>query len=200
MDAEKLFFIYVAKNDEWQRMQKEDWDYVASMARFFRWWMHRYFDFDLTVEADILPVIPGKLFDRMSLAYLIRDHSERGSDVLHFYLAYFKPFWTDCNTEGYTAKNLGIAWWQRLAEAKPEPERFAFYAKVNCPRVSHILAHEILRMKGKKKAAYFTTVHDLWTRHEHDHLPYLYFDSQFKRVHKGNEFKFATLDPDRLSP
>lgn len=198
MNAEKLFFIYVAKNDEWQRMQKEDWDYVAAMARFFKWWMHRYFDFDLAVESDILPVIPGKLFDRMSVAYLIRDHSERGNDILHFYLAYFKPFWTDCNTEGYTAPNLGIAWWQRPAPGASETDRQAFFAQVNCPRVSHILAHEVLRMKGRTKKNYFGKVHEIWDRHLHDNLPYHYFDSQFKRVNKQDSYRFATLDPGKL--
>lgn len=180
-------------------MQKEDWDYVASMARFFKWWMHRYFDFDLAVESDILPVIPGRLFDRMSVAYLIRDHSERGNDILHFYLAYFKPLWTDCNTEGYTAPNLGIAWWQRPAADVSDTERQALFAKVNCPRVSHILTHEVLRMKGRTKKNYFGKVHELWDRHLHDNIPYLYFDSQFKRVNKDDTYKFATLDPARIA-
>ncbi|HEX2014736.1 MAG TPA: hypothetical protein VLA68_05875 [Nitrososphaera sp.] len=180
-------------------MQLEDWGYVASMARFFKWWIRRYFDVEFAVEADILPVVPGKLFDRMSLAYLIRDHSERGKEVFHFYLAYFKPFWTDCNTEGYTAQNLGIAWWQRPEADFSGPKRDAFYAEVNCPRVSHILAHEALRMKRKEKKAYFTNVHDLWDRHIHANLPFLFFDSQFKRVHKENSYKYATLDPGHLS-
>ena len=199
MNAEKLFFIYVAKNDEWQQLQKEDWSYVAAMGRFFKWWMRRYFALEMAVEADILPVIPGKLFDRMSVAYLIRDHSERGSDVLHFYLAYFKPFWTDCNTEGYTAPNLGITWWQRPASDVSETQRHSFYAEVNCPRVSHILTHEVLRKKGKTKKNYFGKVHDLWDKHIHGNLPLLFFDSQFKLVNKENSYRYATLDPGRLT-
>jgi hypothetical protein len=197
--ADKLYFIYVAKNEEWEMRQKEDWDYVESMSRFFRWWAKRYFEVDMPVEADILPVIPGRLFDRMSLAYLIRDHEGRGNDVLHFYLAYFKPFWTDCNTEGYTAKNLGVSWWQRPAEETSESERLNLFVEKNCPRVSHILAHELLRVKGKTKKQYFGDVHDLWDKHIYDNLPFLYFDSHFKKVNKASSYKFVTLDPGLLS-
>lgn len=168
------------------------------MARFYKWWTQHYFDLKLPVEADILPVIPGKVFDRMSLAYLVRDHAERGENIYHFYLAYFKPFWTDCNTEGYTAKNLGIAWWQRPDDSLSEAKRYAIFADENCPRVSHVLAHELLRMKGKTKKDYFGKVHDLWDRHIYKNDPFLYFDSQFKRVRKGDSYRFVTLDPTQL--
>ena len=198
MKADKLFFIYVAKNDDWQVRQKEDWEYVAAMSRFFKWWMKRYFEVSMSVEADILPVIPGRLFDRMSLAYLIRDHEERGNDVFHFYLAYFKPFWTDCNTEGYAAKNLGIAWWQRPEEGGSESERTQLFVDKNCPRISHILAHEMLRVKGKPKDQYFSRVHDMWDKHIHDIVPLLYFDSHFKKVGKDSSYRFATVDPGQL--
>jgi hypothetical protein len=196
--ADKIFFIYVAKNNEWQQRQQEDWDYVSAMARFFKWWTPRYFDIKMPVEADILPVVPGKLFDRMSLAYLIRDHSERGDNTFHFYLAYFKPFWTDCNTEGYTAKNLGIAWWQRPDDTSSETKRYEFYADKNCPRVSHVLAHELLRIKGKTKKDYFGKVHELWDEHMYKDKPLLYFDSQFKRVRKEDSYYFVTIDPAEL--
>jgi len=198
LKADRIFFIYVAKNKEWQQRQQEDWGYVSSMARFFKWWAQRYFDIKLPVEADILPVVPGKLFDRMSLAYLVRDHSERGDYIYHIYLAYFKPFWTDCNTEGYTAPNLGVAWWPRPDDAASETKRYAFYAEKNCPRVSHVLAHEFLRMKGKTKKDYFGKVHDIWDGHLYKDKPFLYFDSQFKRVRKEDSYRFVTLDPAEL--
>jgi hypothetical protein len=114
------------------------------------------------------------------------------------YLAYFKPLFTDCNTEGYTAPNMGISWWQRPADIL-EADRYSFYADVNCPRVSHVLAHEILRMKGKTKKNYFGKVHDVWDKHTSDILPYLYFDSQFKRVRKEDSHRFVTLDPSELT-
>ena len=86
----------MAKNEEWKQRYEEDWNYVSSMTRFFKWWIKHEFDIDITLEADILPVIPGKIFDRPSLAYLLKDHSDRGNSVFHFYLPYFKPLWTDC--------------------------------------------------------------------------------------------------------
>jgi hypothetical protein len=198
LKADRLFFIYVAKEKEWQQMEKDDWVYVSSMARFFRWWAQRYFDIDLAVQADILPVVPGKLFDRMSVAYLIRDHSERGRDIFHFYLAYFKPLFTDCNTEGYTAPSIGIAWWQRPFESMSEILRYGFYADRNCPRVSHVFAHELLRMRGKTKKDFFGKVHDLWDKHLHGDKPFLYFDSHFRRVSREGSYRFVTIDPDEL--
>ena len=66
--------------------------------------MKYFFDLDFIVEADILPVVPGRLFDRMSIGYLQRDHKERGKSIYHFYLAYFKPLWTDCPTEAYSSE------------------------------------------------------------------------------------------------
>lgn len=198
LNPDKLFFIYVAKNKDWEQMQEEDWGYVSSMARFYKWWIRRHFDIELQVEADILPVVTGILFDRMSVAYLVRDHAERGEDVYHFYLAYFKPFFTDCNTEGYTAKNVGIAWWQRPEDGVSETERHAFYAVNNCARVSHVLVHELLRMKGRTKKDYFGGVHELWDKHVYKDQPFLYFDSQFKRVRKDDSYRFMTLDPEGL--
>jgi hypothetical protein len=198
MKADRLFFVYVAKEKEWQQMEQEDWAYVSSMARFLKWWARRYFDTYLGVQADILPVVPGKLFDRMSVAYLVRDHSERGKDTFHFYLSYFKPLFTDCNTEGYTAPSLGIAWWQRPSERMDETARHRFYADKNCPRVSHVLAHELLRMNGKTKKDFFGKVHELWDKHLHKHKPFLCFDSQFKRVTNQGSYRFATIDPGEL--
>ena len=124
--ADKLFFIYTAKEKEWHKLEREDWTYVSSMTRFFKWWIQRYFDISLQVESDILPIIPGKLFDRVSVAYLIRDHTDRAQDTYHFYLSYFKPLFTDCNTEGYTAPGIGIAWWQRPSESMSELYRYQF--------------------------------------------------------------------------
>lgn len=196
LKAEKLFFIYVARNDEWVRLQAEDWGYVSSMARFFKWWIRRYYDFDIAVEADILPVISGKLFDRMSLALFLRDHESRGHDIYHFYLTPFKPFFTDCKTEGYTTDNFGLAFWNRPKEGS-ETKRNAMFAEENCPRISHVLSHEILRMQGRKKKEYFENVHDLWRQHQDKGKPFLYFDSQFKRT-TSDGCKYSTLDATSL--
>ncbi|AIF83778.1 hypothetical protein NTE_01717 [Candidatus Nitrososphaera evergladensis SR1] len=196
LKAEKLFFIYVARNDEWVRLQSEDWGYVSAMARFFKWWIRRYYDFEIAVEADILPVIPGKLFDRMSLALFLRDHESRGQDIYHFYLAPFKPFFTDCKTEGYTTDNFGLAFWNRPKEGS-EAKRNAMFAEENCPRISHVLSHEILRMQGRKKKEYFENVHDLWRQHKEKGKPFLYYDSQFKRT-TSDGCKYSTIDATGL--
>ena len=195
MKSDKVFFVYVAKNDEWQRLQSDDWEYVSSMVRFFKWWAKRFFDYDVPFEANILPVVPGKLFDRMSLAYLLRDHEERGKNVYHFYLAYFRPLFTDCNTEGYTTENFGMIQWKRPDE-QSETKRFAYFAHENCPKVSHVLAHEILRAKDKNRKIYVDKVHKLWEQHVKGR-PFLYFDSQFKRT-TADSYRFATIDATDL--
>jgi hypothetical protein len=180
----KLFFIYVAKEQEWRQRQSEDWDYVSSLSRFFRWWIKRCFDMDFTVEADILPVIPGRLFDRMSISYLQRDHKDRGKSIYHFYLAYFKPLWTDCPTEAYSSENFGMVQWKRLQNESTisDRERIKFLADANCANISHVLAHEVLRMKGRKRKEYFDSIHELMDRHIYNDLPYIYFNDRFNRV------------------
>jgi len=194
MHRRKLFFIYVVKNEEWEARRIEDWDYVSSMSRFYQWWIKRNFDLDFDLEADILPVIPGKLFDRMSVSYLTRDHAGRGKSVYHFYLAYFKPFWTDCQTEGYTAENFGMIYWKRQETKLSDFRLVRFYADVNCSRVSHVISHEVLRMIGKKRKVYFDSIHELWDRHTHKSLPYIYYNDRFKIVRSNDFYRFVTID------
>ncbi|MGA7044001.1 MAG: hypothetical protein WCF03_06110 [Nitrososphaeraceae archaeon] len=198
MPTKKLFFIYVAKNEEWQQRQKDDWDYVYSMARFYHWWIKHYFHMDFTVDADILPVIPGKLFDRMSVNYLVRDHNQRGKTIHHFYLAYFRPFWTDCQTEGYSSENFGMIYWGRPDTISSDIQCAKFFADTNCAKVSHVLSHELMRIKGKKRKEYFDTIHDLWNRHVYKDLSYNYYNERFIRVSQGSPYRFATLDISQL--
>lgn len=198
MEHPILFFIYVAKNDEWIKLQNEDWYYVSLMSRFFHQWIKRFFNVSLTVKADILPVIPGRLFDRMSVSYLSRDHVSRGKATYHFYLTYFKPFWTDCKTEGYSSENFGVAYWERSKQPVSDTERIRFYADKNCAKVSHVLSHEILRMKGEPRKVYFERVHELWDKHLYDLLPFQYFNSKFERVSKHEPYSFASIDPQRI--
>ena len=194
--SNKLFFIYVAKEQEWRRRQSEDWDYVSSLSRFYHWWIKRFFDLDFTVEADILPVIPGRLFDRMSISYLQRDHKERGMSVYHFYLAYFKPLWTDCPTEAYSSENFGMVQWKRpdYVPVSAERERIKFFADSNCANISHVLSHEVLRMRGRKRKEYFDSVHELMDKHTYSDLPYIYFNDHFNIVSKSSNYRFVTLD------
>jgi len=198
LPTKKLFFIYVAKNEEWQQRQKDDWDYVYSMARFYHWWIKHYFHMDFTVDADILPVIPGKLFDRMSVNYLVRDHNQRGKTIHHFYLAYFRPFWTDCQTEGYSSENFGMIYWRRPDTISSDIQCAKFFADTNCAKVSHVLSHELMRIKGKKRKEYFDMIHDLWNRHVYKDLSYNYYNERFIRVSQGSPYRFATLDISQL--
>ncbi|MGC2386670.1 MAG: hypothetical protein WA326_06450 [Nitrososphaeraceae archaeon] len=192
----KLFFIYVTKEQEWRQRQDEDWDYVYSLSRFYHWWIKRYFEMDFIVEADILPVVPGKLFDRMSIGYLQRDHKERGKSTYHFYLTYSKPLWTDCTTEAYSSENFGMVQWKRPQETSTllEGERIKFLADANCANISHVLTHEVLRMKGRKRTEYFDSVHEVMDKHIYNELPYIYFNDRFNIVSKDSHYRFVTLE------
>ena len=150
---------------------------------------------DFTVEADILPVIPGRLFDRLSISYLQRDHKERGKSIYHFYLTYFKPLWTDCPTEAYSSENFGMVQWKRQgASVGSKTERIKFLADANCANISHVLTHEILRMKGRKRKEYFESVHEIMDKHIYKDLPYVYFNDRFNIVSKDSSYRFVTLE------
>ena len=196
----KLFFIYVAKNEEWKQRYEEDWTYVSSMARFFKWWIKHEFDIDVALESDILPVIPGKIFDKPSLAYLLKDHSERGGSIFHFYLPYFKPLWTDCRPlDGYHADNFGMVTWHRpkpLSASSDKNEKY--FADNNCAQISHIISHEFLRRGAKKRKEYFTDIHKLWNLHLDGSEPFLYYNRHFKRVSTNSEYRYVTMDLTKL--
>jgi hypothetical protein len=189
----------VAKNDEWQQRQKEDWDYVTSMTRFYHWWIKHQFNIDFSVETDILPVIPGRFFDRMSVGYLTRDHNERGKTVYHFYFADFKPLWTDCQTEGYSTENFCMVQWKRPKRTVSNSERVKFFADNNCANISHLLSHEVIRMKGKKRKEYFDAIHDLWDQHVYKGWPFIDYNERFAKVSKNTSYRFVTLDTNKLS-
>jgi hypothetical protein len=198
--ADSLFFIYVAKNNEWRTRQEEDGEYVLSMSRFFHKWIKRSFNVNIGVVADILPVIPGKLFDRMSVSYLARDHISRGKTVYHFYLAFFKPFWTDCHTEGYSSENFGMVYWDRPKKNDKDFQLTRYYADNNCLKVSHVLTHEIMRMQGYSRKIYFDAIHDLWDRHLYKDLPLQYYNYKYDLVSKNESYSFVTIDVKKLNP
>jgi hypothetical protein len=80
-----------------------------------------------------------------------------------------------------------------------ETQRTKFFADTNCANVSHLLSHEALRMKGKKRKEYFDAVHDLWNGHIHKNLPYAYYNERFIRVAQESPYRFATVDVSKLS-
>jgi hypothetical protein len=188
----------VAKNNEWRSRQDEDGEYVLSMSRFFHKWIKRSFNVNISVVADILPVIPGKLFDRISISYLARDHISRGKTVYHFYLTYFKPFWTDCHTEGYSSENFGMVHWDRPKKKDKNFQLTRYYADNNCLKVSHVLSHEIMRMKGYSRKIYFDAIHDLCDRHLYKDLPLQYYNNKYDLVSKNESYSYVTIDVKKL--
>jgi len=158
----------------------------------------RNFALNFSIDADILPVITGRLFDRMSLAYLLRDHQGRGKSVYHFYLSFFKPFWTDCNVSGYATNNFGMIQWKRPEHIESKEQISKYFADYNCARVSHVLLHEILRLKGKSKKEYFDQIHDLWDEHEHKSLPFIYYNEKYSKVSYNDFYRFVTIDISKL--
>ena len=75
-----------------------------------------------------------------------------------------------------------------------EGECTKFLADANCANISHVLCHEVLRMKGKKRKEYFETIHELMDKHVYEDLPYLYFNDHFKLITKNSSYRFVTLD------
>ena len=170
------------------------------MSRFLQHWMKKTFNLKMPVSADILPVIPGKIFDRMSVSLLARDHSSRGKSIYHFYLAYFKPFWTDCQTEGYSSDNFGMIYWERpIGLSSTSVERIKFFAETNCVKISHLLSHEIMRMMGKSRKIYFDGVHELCEKHRRGKLPFLYFNDRFDLVPNTESYHFSTIDIKKIA-
>ena len=55
-----------------------------------------------------------------------------------------------------------------------------FLAEKNCTTVSHEIAHELLRQTGNKK--YIELVHDVWTRHLFDNLPFEQYGKDFEKT------------------
>jgi hypothetical protein len=65
-----------------------------------------------------------------------------------------------------------------------------FLAEKNCTTVSHVLAHEFLRQSGNPR--YIELVHDVWTRHFFDNLPFQQFGKNFEKT--NNKPYFLTID------
>ena len=180
----QLHFIFVIKEGELEERAKE-FEYIQEMAKFFQVWIKEKFSKDFDVKSDVLVAKPHGLFRRLDTPALVDDHHSRGINTYHFYLAHFRPFWTDCTCEGYHAENFGMIWWQR-----PKGDDELFLAEKNCTVVSHEIAHEMLRQNGVKK--FTALVHDVWTRHFFDNLPFEQYGSDFKPT--TDKPHFLTID------
>ena len=119
---------------------------------------------------------PSSIFKKLDTYQLLRDHRERGEEIYHFYLTHFRPLWTDCTCEGYHAENFGMSLW----DFPKNEDDTLFLAEKNCITVSHEIAHELLRQSRNKK--YVELVHDVWTRHLFDNLPFEQYGKDFEKT------------------
>ena len=170
-----IHFIFVIKNSDLGKRDKE-FEYVHQMAEFFKVWINDAFSKKVDVKCDVMVTKQTSILQKIDTGNLLKDHRQRGEETYHFYLCYFRPLWTDCTCEGYHAENFGMIFWQ-----KPKNEDdILFLAEKNCTKVSHELAHELLRQHGNKN--YVDIVHEIWTRHHLNDLPYDHFDTNFKKT------------------
>lgn len=170
--------------------RQEEFKYVTKMALFFGDWILEKFGIRFEINSDMMISSKRSILQRLDTHSLLRDHRQRGEDTYHFYLTHFRPLWTDCTCEGYYAENFGMVWWQR----RPGPPDAAFMAINNCTTVSHELAHELLRQKGRPK--YGPDVHDVWTKHFYSDLPFEGYDASHRRTNKSP--MFLTIDTSDL--
>ena len=180
-----LHFIFVIKEKDLDR-RKAEYEYVKKMAEFYKNWIKQYFLKDFEIQTDQMITKPRSILQRLDIPTLVQDHSERGEDIYHFYLCYFRPIYTDCTCEGYHAENFSMVWWQ-------QPKNFEdvlFLAEKNCTVVSHELAHELLRQTGYKR--YIDDVHDVWTKHFYAALPFEQYGKNFEKT--SDKPMFLTLD------
>lgn len=184
-----LHFIFVIKEEDLDN-KKWEFEYVTKMAQFYKVWIEKTFSQKVEVQSDIMIVKSGGRFRIVDTPALLDDHADRGRDIFHFYLTYFRPLWTDCTCEGYFAENFGMVLWSK----SPQKDDLKFLMETNCPKVSHELAHEFLRQKGYKN--YKELVHEIWDKHLFASLSFEHYDSNYIQTEK--DALFATIDTSSL--
>ena len=168
-----LHFIFVIKDKELGQRDGE-FEYVKKMAEFFKTWIKTKFSLDLDIQCDEMITKPRIILQRLDTHSLLKDHTERGEDIYHFYLCHFRPLWTDCTCEGYHAENFGMIRWER----PKNQEDVLFLAEKNCTAVSHEITHELLRQSGYKR--YIEDVHEVWQKHLFGATPFEQYGENFK--------------------
>ena len=185
-----LHFIFVIKKEDLQK-RKFEFEYIKKMAQFYKVWIYEKFGKKYEIKCDELITESRSILQRIDTHTLVRDHQQRGKDIYHFYLTYFKPLWTDCTCDGYHAENFGLVFWQ-----KPKEENDTlFLAEKNCTTVSHELLHEQLRLLGRKK--FIQEVHDIWTKHFYEQLEFEQYGEDFKKTE--DKPMFLTIDTSQLN-
>ncbi len=184
-----LHFIFLVKEEDLDN-RKWEFEYITKIAQFYKTWIEKTFSKKVEVQADEMIAKSGGRFRIVDTPTLLDDHADRGRNTFHFYLTYFRPLWTDCTCEGYFADNFGMVQWSK----SPQRDDLKFLMEVNCPKISHELAHEFLRQAGYKN--YKELVHDIWDKHLFASLPFEYYDENHKQTEK--DALFATIDTSSL--
>jgi hypothetical protein len=185
----QLHFIFLITKDELELRSKE-FEYVQLMTQFYKKWVKDTFSKDIDVVSDQMVTEKRSILQKIDTATLVADHRSRGQEIFHFYLCNFRPMWTDCTCEGYYAENFGMSLWQ-----KPKDQNdILFLAEKNCTVVSHELSHEFLRQKKIKNQA--DVVHDIWTKHLFNNLPFEQYGKNFEPT-TGTPY-FLTIDASRF--
>jgi hypothetical protein len=156
------------------------------MAQFYKKWIKDTFSQNIDVQSDQMITEKRSVLQRIDTATLLDDHRSRGREIFHFYLCNFRPLWTDCTCEGYYAENFGMVFWQR----PKDDDSVLFLAEKNCTTVSHELSHEFLRQKKLKNQA--ERVHEVWTKHLFNGLPFEQYGKNFEQT--KNDPYFLTID------
>lgn len=185
-----LHFIFVVKEADLES-RKQEFEYIQQMAEFYKFWINKKFSKQIEVQCDEMITKPRSLFQRLDTDELLKDHTQRDKNTFHFYLCHFKPLWTDCTCEGYFAENFAMIWWQ---PQKNDSDFSSLVAK-NCATVSHEITHEFLRQL--KYDRYIEDVHDVWTQHLFNDLPFEPYNESFENT--NDEPKFLTLDPSKIN-
>ena len=186
-----LHFIFVIKEADLEKRKKE-FEYVKQMAQFYKFWIKETFGKKIEIKCDEMITKSSGLFHKFDTSHLLKDHKQRGENIFHFYLCHFRPLWTDCTCEGYSADNFGMIYWQ----TPKKEDDILFLAEKNCTTVSHELAHEFLRQAGNKK--YVEVVHDVWTKHHLSDLPYDQYGLDYKKTNGVPYFLTINTEDFRL--
>lgn len=184
-----LHFIFVIKEKDLGKRNKE-FEYVKKMALFYQYWIKKNFSKQVDIKCEEMITTPRIILQKLDTHDLLKDHRQRGEKTYHFYLIHFRPLWTDCTCEGFHQENFGLSYWQPL---KNEDD-ILFLAEKNCTVVSHEIAHEFLRQNRYKR--YVEDVHDIWTRHYFDNLPFEKYDKNYDKT--NNKPYFMTIDVSSL--
>jgi len=184
-----LHFIFVIKEEDLEKRQFE-FEYIKKMSQFYKVWIKEKFGKDYEIQCDELITKHQSILQRLDTPTLLSDHKQRGSDIYHFYLSHFRPFWTDCTCEGYHAENFGMIFWQPLKES----DDTLFLAEKNCTTVSHELLHELLRISGQRR--FIQDVHDVWTKHLFEQLEFEQYGEDFEKT--DGKPMFLTMNTSQL--